>query len=54
MIKRLCIVLFLFIVSMSVFYYLDNKDNFEYRRARQAFTTGGDEKAFQIAQKILL
>ena len=37
---------------MSVFYYLDNKDNFEYRRARQAFTTGGDEKAFQIAQKL--
>lgn len=50
--KRLCLAGVLVVVLGVGFFTVNYRDEFDYGRAQKAFKTGGDVKAFTIAQRI--
>ena len=49
--KRLCLAIILLLIILSGRYYFENRYEFDYKRAQDAFVSGGDEKAFHLAMK---
>ena len=49
--KRLCLAIILLLIILSARYYFENRYEFDYKRAQDAFVSGGDEKAFHLAMK---
>jgi len=50
--KRLSLAGALFLVLLIGGMYVANRDNIDFKRAQDAFVTGGDEKAFYLAKRI--
>ena len=50
--KRLWLAVIVSIVIVSGIFTVNYRDGFDYNRAQKMFKTGGDEKAFTLAQKI--
>lgn len=52
MLKRLCLASFILVVLAAGWFYLENRYEIDYKRAQDAFVSGGDEKAFSLAKKL--
>ena len=50
--KRLCLASLILVILASGWYYIDNRYEIDFKRAKDAFVTGGDEKAFHLAKKV--
>ena len=45
--KRLCLASLILVILASGWYYAENRYEIDYKRGKDAFISGGDEKAFQ-------
>ena len=52
MLKRFYLASALLLVLTVGGFYAVNRDNIDFKRAQNAFVTGGDEKAFSLAKRI--
>ena len=50
--KRLCLASLILLILASGWYYIENRYEIDYKRAKEAFVSGGDEKAFHLAKRV--
>ncbi len=54
MLKRVSIIIAVLAILWGGYFYIEHRAEFDYKKAQAAFVSGGDEKAFKLAQSAYL